>query len=387
MKKPTIWHIAAWWPTKEKPGNGLFIKAHIESVLNIAYHGVIHLRMANSKTLVPKIKIETKNTSVFEVLVTISTPIRRFGILEFLIKRGYKKAFQTLDSSIGKPDLLHFHVRNHISRWAIQSKAKPNVSTVLTEHFSFYHRGINELSETDRQNETKAISDFFKSENLKAIMPVSHQLANVLESGFEADPKKIKVIPNIAEACFYFQAMPSNKLINIVLVAAWNKPKNPFLFFDSLSSLDADILSTVRVDVIGHGRQVPEMKQRASQLNIEIQFHGFKPRVEIAEFLQKADFFCLPTDRENLPTVIAEALSCGCPVLSMDTNGIPEMINEKNGILVEPKNQEALTNGLKNMIRNCHSYDKESIAKAAHEKFASDKVGEQIEAIYKTIMS
>lgn len=71
-----------------------------------------------------------------------------------------------------------------------------------------------------------------------------------------------------------------------------------------------------------------------------------------AEYL-KADVFCLPCrilengDRDGIPNVMVEAMSCGVPVISTDVSGIPEIIkNGENGLLVETENAEALADSM-----------------------------------------
>lgn len=42
----------------------------------------------------------------------------------------------------------------------------------------------------------------------------------------------------------------------------------------------------------------------------------------------------MPTREENYPTVNMEAIACGTPVVTFDTGGSPEMLNEKVGRVV-----------------------------------------------------
>ena len=388
MTNPVIWHIAAWWPTEQKPGNGLFIKAHIESTLDYANHGIIYLKPVDTNWFFPSISIKKESQGFNTYIITVRTPVRRFGIIESLVKKAYKQAFKAIEKDIGQADIIHMHVRNHLTKWAIPGVLKMAKPVVLTEHFSFYHRGIHQLPSQEQKKEKKEIVHFFKSEKLKAILPVSVQLRDVLVKEFEANQEKTQVVPNIAEDCFTYAPKAPTKEVRIVLVAAWNPPKNPFLFFDALSMLDEKYLGLLRIDIIGHGTQVSAMKEYSGKIlkNVNLVYHGFKPRGEIVPYLQQASFFCLPTDRENLPTVIVEALCCGCPVLSMNTNGIPEMVNADNGLLVPPKDVNAMTLALEEMITNKDSFDRAEISKKARSKYSSETVGNQIKAVYDSIL-
>jgi glycosyltransferase involved in cell wall biosynthesis len=83
---------------------------------------------------------------------------------------------------------------------------------------------------------------------------------------------------------------------------------------------------------------------------------------------------------DNLPTVIAEAMFTGLPCISTDLAGVPEMIgNEKNGLLVPPKNALALADGLERLISDREFSERLAQAgrKSAQEKFSIEKtVGE-----------
>lgn len=57
----------------------------------------------------------------------------------------------------------------------------------------------------------------------------------------------------------------------------------------------------------------------------------------VAKLYAASDVFALPTERDNLPNVIKEAMVCGTPCVAFDVGGIPDMISHKvDGYLVQP---------------------------------------------------
>lgn len=63
---------------------------------------------------------------------------------------------------------------------------------------------------------------------------------------------------------------------------------------------------------------------------------------EMVTWYQTASVFCNPTMADNFPTVNIEALAAGTPIVTFDTGGSPEAIDESTGIVVEQGNIEKL---------------------------------------------
>ena len=80
---------------------------------------------------------------------------------------------------------------------------------------------------------------------------------------------------------------------------------------------------------------------------------------DIRPYLASSDIFVLPTYREGFPNVVLQAASMGLPCIVTDINGCNEIItNRKNGLLIPPKNKDALYGAMKTIIE-----DKELVAK------------------------
>ncbi len=84
---------------------------------------------------------------------------------------------------------------------------------------------------------------------------------------------------------------------------------------------------------------------------------GPKSEREIAELLARTSIFALPCvdeakgGKDNLPTVIMEAMAAGVPVVSTPVAGVPEMVIEgETGRLVPPHDPAALAAALAEML-------------------------------------
>ena len=103
-----------------------------------------------------------------------------------------------------------------------------------------------------------------------------------------------------------------------------------------------------RLIVLGEGRLQPSLRSLARELGIaeKVDFPGFKENPYA--FLARADLFVLSSRHEALPTVLIEAMACGCPVVSTDCPSGPREILEDGrlGPLVPVGDAEALAGAM-----------------------------------------
>lgn len=80
---------------------------------------------------------------------------------------------------------------------------------------------------------------------------------------------------------------------------------------------------------------------------------------DIPAFMNSGDVYCLPCvwasddDVDGLPQMLMEAMACGLPAISTRLVGIPDLIiNEKTGLLVEPREVEPLADALERLSKD-----------------------------------
>jgi glycosyltransferase involved in cell wall biosynthesis len=107
---------------------------------------------------------------------------------------------------------------------------------------------------------------------------------------------------------------------------------------------------------------------------------------EVASLMRGAHFLLLFSRYENLPCVILEALCCGLPVVATRVGGIPEILDNSNGILVDNEREDQLLQALNAMLDGYAVYDRPSIAKKAAERFSYPVIGGQLAGIYRRLL-
>ena len=132
--------------------------------------------------------------------------------------------------------------------------------------------------------------------------------------------------------------------------------------------------SNLHLDFVGVWSGDDERKQFESllaELNLadHVTVHGLKVDDEKWEIFEEVDVFLFPThyEAENLPLVIIEAMAAGLPVISTKWRGIPSLVKEETGFLVEPRSFEQVG---------------EVMCQLARDRKLRDRLGSQARAKY-----
>lgn len=91
---------------------------------------------------------------------------------------------------------------------------------------------------------------------------------------------------------------------------------------------------------IGGGIQYQYIKDLTAQLsvgNLEVQLLGDMSNKDVFEHYKthKIDLFVNVSNSEGIPVTFMEAFSCSIPVLAIDNGGVSEIVNNKNGVLLD----------------------------------------------------
>lgn len=106
---------------------------------------------------------------------------------------------------------------------------------------------------------------------------------------------------------------------------------------------------------------------------------------ELAEIYTTADVFVNPTLEDNFPTTNLEALACGTPVITFDTGGSPEAVDDQTGIVVEKGDLEGLIKAVQYIKVKWKEKNTGLYLERAKRNFdKNDKFGEYVE-LYKYV--
>jgi glycosyltransferase involved in cell wall biosynthesis len=105
-----------------------------------------------------------------------------------------------------------------------------------------------------------------------------------------------------------------------------------------------------RLRLAGHIE--PCMKQVLGQMPLEhVELLGPVPRSELATLMQQSHVLVLPSIEDGFGLVMAEAMACGCPVISSTNTGGEDLYTDgTEGFIVPIRDPQALADKMQSLI-------------------------------------
>lgn len=187
-----------------------------------------------------------------------------------------------------------------------------------------------------------------------------NELLEIIGEGYK---EKIKVIHVGVKVSSNLQETSENKkLFTIVTPANLVEVKGHKYLIKACSILLKKGIKNFQCIFYGRGplkiRLENLIKER--KLTDYIKMPGVIPHEKLMEMYknQEIDVIILPSittnkgEHEGIPVSLMEAMSYGIPVVSTHTGGIPELLSDGAGTMVEEKNSEQLADALEKLIRD-----------------------------------
>ena len=211
-------------------------------------------------------------------------------------------------------------------------------------------------------------------QNLTIVTP-SQWLADLVKQSFLKD-YPVKVINNginldvfkPTESDFRTKHNLEDKKIILGVASVWEVRKGLDVFIELSKRLD----DRYKIVLVGTNDEVDKKLPEGI-----ISIHRTSNQKELAELYTAADVFFIPTREDNFPTVNMESLACGTPVLTFNTGGSPEMVDEATGVVLM---NEDIASVEQAVISMCESgkYSKEACTERAKQYDSGLKYNEYL---------
>lgn len=107
--------------------------------------------------------------------------------------------------------------------------------------------------------------------------------------------------------------------------------------------------------ITGKGLLIDKLKKRVEELGFSnnFKFVGFVSKEQLIQLYQEATVYALPSHYEGLPTVLLEAMACGCPVAATAVSGNLDVLTHgKDGLMVPPKSPEKIADAIISLLQD-----------------------------------
>jgi len=257
-----------------------------------------------------------------------------------------------MGSGISKKDLFHLFTYSQVSRvLAISSAIKENVAQttpVAPEKIITVHHGIDTVQFSPGKGNRSAL----------------RKQLGITESS-----------------------------IVVGFVGRFSPGKGHEEFLQAASNLSARF-SNLHFVIVGEASRGEEAYEAAIKamsvslgLALAVTFTGF--RNDIPQIMSVFDIFSFPSHAEAFGAVLIEAMAMTLPVVASKSDGVLDIVVEgETGLLVPPKNSNALAEGLAHLIENPDVREKMGLAgrTRVEKMFSRDSLGEQLLQVYETVL-
>ena len=355
-----------WYPAGPGDPSGSFVRSQALAVS--ARHEVAVLHLATPGPTGPLLGLDEEQDGPLRTLRLR----RRQGIPQTPGNlAAVTGALRRLRRTGFEPDLIHAHETGAAFAAVAAGRRRPVVVSV--------HQATFGLGQVDGVTARLARAAFARA---AAVCPVSESLRTRMEA--DGWPGRFDVVPNPIDVDrFTPGSPPTDGIPRIVAVASLEPVKGVADLVEALGLL-AHRGADFRLDLVGDGPLRTQLARRVEQLGLgeRVTLHGTLPPDGVAALMRDATFAVVPSHWETFSVVLGEAMACGLPVVVTAAGALPERVHDGNGLVVPPRDPEALAAGLAAMLERHRSFDRAAIAAEVRQRFSAAAVAERWDAVY-----
>lgn len=287
-----------------------------------------------------------------------------------------------------RPDVVHLHmssygsfVRKALLFWVAWVLQVPAIVHVHGSEFAVFHDRLpGPLRAVVRATLSHAA----------VVVALGHRWAHQLAA--IAPAARVEVVSNAVRLPRY-PARVRDADVHVVFLGEIGERKGAFTLLETWAKLAAEpeFLGSARLTVAGD-REVERARRRIAELGISAsaRVRSWLSAAAVAELLDSANVFVLPSRSEGQPMAVLEAMAHGLCVVASDVGGIPEMIDDgRSGLLVPPDDVDALEAALRRVLVD--PVLRRQLGDAARERvraeFDLDVVWRRFDTIYREVGS
>ena len=205
---------------------------------------------------------------------------------------------------------------------------------------------------------------------------------------FEGKIKNISIINNAVKQVKIDNINLKENLLSFIFLGRITKEKGIYEICDATKELIFKYPS-IKIYIGGVGEEMVNLQNYIEKNNLQknIELLGWIKDEEQMKYYNKVATLILPSYYEGLPMVVLEAMAKGKNIIATNVGAIPEVINDKNGIIIKAKDVQMLKKAMEHTINNningltIEEVSKNNI-KLIREKYSLDIFIKKVNEIY-----
>lgn len=356
MKKLLV--ISNMYPSKQHLSFGIFVKNQVDAIQK---NGVDVLVAANDNPATGK-----KNT-----IIKYSKWAK--NVLSIALKN--KKQIS----------VTHAHYVFPSGLFSLWLKKRYNIPYIVTAHGGDIERMAKKSGKI--RNYTEQI--LRESSHVVAVGPV---LAQQIEKEFHVPKEKIlicsmgvnrEVFKRGNKLAARKELGMDEQVFTYLFVGNVIKQKGVAELMQAFAKVKAQTNKAVKLYIVGSRRDQNFLNEIQNYPQVDITFVDPVQQPKLVKYFQACDVFVLPSHLEGFGLVALEAVASGAPVIASNVGGLPSLLGDGAGHLVEPHNAEALAHEMMTALETPYNsyYDEEAATRVLH-IHDEKQITKQIQALY-----
>lgn len=386
-KQHHILLISSWYPNRNNPTHGIFNTVFAKAASLHNKVSVLHVcsdeRLTEDFELVESTENNITTSIVYYKKIKGSFPaLSPFAKRKMLLK-GFEMGFERIKGKVGLPNLIQLNVVMPAGIGVLYLSQKYNIPYVVNEGWSGYYPEDGNYKGFLLKHFTKKII-----KHAEVIMPVSEGLKTAMLS--HNLKGNYTVVPNaIDEHRFQPGSDSKDSATRFLHISSLNdREKNISGIIRAFSSA-YKINQSLELTIVGYSDELDGFKNLTNQLGLNRSIH-FKGRVMGSDLVNEInchDALIMFSNYETFGLTIIEALACGKPVITTLSGGVGNLITSNLGYTVNRGDETALSEKIVLLAKNKSMFDAVQLRQFVTERFTVAKVGEQLTAIYNSVLS
>ena len=283
-----------------------------------------------------------------------------------------------------KYDVLHVHMseRASVSRKGVVisiSKALRHPKVIIHMHGAEFEQWYKNLS---RRKQDKVLKIINRADKIIILGEYWRDFIGSLL----IDSGKIHVIHNGVAVP---ENNPYNKQAkNILFLGEIGKRKGIYILLNAIQQINGR-MENFKVILCGNDT-TPGINEEIEKRNLtaRVVYYGFLDNDHRKQVFKETAINVLPSFNEGLPMTVLETMAFGIPNIATNVAAIPEVVNAKNGALIEPNDKKALASTILKMLTddNLRLAQSEKAYSTIRQNFSIRTHNHSILNIYKEVL-